>query len=696
MLVLRRCAGPAALRRCAAPAALRPRGVCAALSSLQRRPGFAGVVGVEAPRDWETFARETISTVEVLRGALRDPSSRSRPATWTLRVLDTISNRLCLVVDAADMCRSVHTSEDWRDAADAAFEAVSEYMEELNVDVSVYGALRAAMDLEAPLPHEAQVLGLALLAEFERDGAHLDAGRRRALFQLRTRLHGLEAEYLRNVDDTVATVPRSILPKQTPVPTEYCFDETGHVSAEYVLRYVSDAPSRRAAFDAVRGASHANVGVLDALAATRHDLATTMGSQSYAHMVLEGPPKAVATLQVVNDLADRGAALAADPAKRELEAIAALLAEGPAPPLHLADVAFGRELLVEHRGLSAAAKRCVTSARAVAAISALTAQLFGVELSNVSVSEPEAWGPGVIKLEARQGDVTLGTLYLDLESRPFKSQGAAHFTVRCGCFSADARDVKDDWASADSWTTPDFQRPAVAVVCSFGDDVLTHHEFATLLHECGHALHSLLSRSTSQHLSGTRGATDIVEVPSTLFEAFAWHAPTLAQALGADEAAARRLLEDISISAMPTRGLDAQRQLALITFDQALHGNDAALNGETPTTATAIQAVERLLGPAAPQLVSLTRFVHVATAPATYYAYALDRVLARRIWDAHAANAQSSSSNYNVIRDDFLAHGAAKEPLEILRAVLGQPQLQRIDFEDAELRRALLEPSPFA
>lgn len=34
----------------------------------------------------------------------------------------------------------------------------------------------------------------------------------------------------------------------------------------------------------------------------------------------------------------------------------------------------------------------------------------------------------------------------------------------------------------------------------------------TLHHEWGHALHSLLSQTTFQHLSGTRGGPDYIEV----------------------------------------------------------------------------------------------------------------------------------------------------------------------------------------
>lgn len=43
-----------------------------------------------------------------------------------------------------------------------------------------------------------------------------------------------------------------------------------------------------------------------------------------------------------------------------------------------------------------------------------------------------------------------------------------------------------------------------------------------MFHEFGHALHSLLSTTKLQHVSGTRTYLDFVETPSTLFENFAF------------------------------------------------------------------------------------------------------------------------------------------------------------------------------
>lgn len=50
----------------------------------------------------------------------------------------------------------------------------------------------------------------------------------------------------------------------------------------------------------------------------------------------------------------------------------------------------------------------------------------------------------------------------------------------------------------------------------------SHSEVETLFHEFGHAMHSLLSRTEFQHLSGTRAQLDFVETPAHLFECFVW------------------------------------------------------------------------------------------------------------------------------------------------------------------------------
>jgi mitochondrial intermediate peptidase len=114
----------------------------------------------------------------------------------------------------------------------------------------------------------------------------------------------------------------------------------------------------------------------------------------------------------------------------------------------------------------------------------------------------------------------LGTIYLDLGSRPGKYSHAAHYTIRCGCAVRPADDVGStataSTASAQQQHAQ-YQTPVVVLVASLGlprvaggARLLSHGELDTLVHEFGHALHSALSRTEFQHTSGTRSAVRLV------------------------------------------------------------------------------------------------------------------------------------------------------------------------------------------
>jgi mitochondrial intermediate peptidase len=106
----------------------------------------------------------------------------------------------------------------------------------------------------------------------------------------------------------------------------------------------------------------------------------------------------------------------------------------------------------------------------------------------------------------------LGTIYLDLGSRPGKYAHAAHYTIRCGCAVRPTDDTATTTVSTQQQHAQ-YQTPVVVLVASLGlprvaggARLLSHGELDTLVHEFGHALHSALSRTEFQHTSGTRSA----------------------------------------------------------------------------------------------------------------------------------------------------------------------------------------------
>ena len=88
-------------------------------------------------------------------------------------------------------------------------------------------------------------------------------------------------------------------------------------------------------------------------------------------------------------------------------------------------------------------------------------------------------------------------------------------------------------------------------------------------------MHSLLSRTTFQHLSGTRGALDFVEVPSHLFEYFAQD-PSLLRKWSEHHESGHQapvgLFEEVLANRSSLEALETQAQLLYSLSDQYIYG----------------------------------------------------------------------------------------------------------------------------
>jgi thimet oligopeptidase len=96
----------------------------------------------------------------------------------------------------------------------------------------------------------------------------------------------------------------------------------------------------------------------------------------------------------------------------------------------------------------------------------------------------------------------LSGFYMDLFPREGKYNHAAAFPARGGSMLA-------------------HRTPLSALVTNFNRDGLDHDELETLLHEFGHVLHAVLSRTVYVSQSGTSVKNDFVEAPSQMFEEWA-------------------------------------------------------------------------------------------------------------------------------------------------------------------------------
>jgi hypothetical protein len=83
---------------------------------------MAGVLGLHTPEDFNRLAKLAVRNCEVARQRLH--SGTSGGPLQELRDLDSISNTVCSIVDAAEFARNNHADPAFRDAAEETFAAL--------------------------------------------------------------------------------------------------------------------------------------------------------------------------------------------------------------------------------------------------------------------------------------------------------------------------------------------------------------------------------------------------------------------------------------------------------------------------------------------------------------------------------------------------------------------------------------------
>lgn len=678
-------------------------------SNTPNQQGLFSIAGLNQPSDFVTLASVAISRCNTLRSDLSSSlandstANTAAAAVETLHILDDISNEVCSIIDAAELSRSAHASAKWRNAADNAFAILSDYIAELNGDDTLYRALVTvtAGPYFAEMTEEEQRVAMLLQHEFERDGIHLAPEERERVRSAIGHVTQLEGLFNQNIPagrkmfdvDTKAVeavIPKHVLVDHVPqseesskfMSTKVTVSTDAHI-ANSLLKYSADPGLRKHIYMEVNTACPQNLDVLDGLIAQRHELATMLGFSSYAERFLQD--KMARNLQNVSKFLDQmgqGCARRYN-AEMELLSMAKTQVEGAgAGPIEAWDVPFYTGALkVKNSGQAGDANEVggyFTVESCVEGMKRLVRDLFGIKMMEVELTAGERWdladddvsgtSQPIRKFEfLHDEEGPLGSLYLDLHPREGKYAHAAHFTVRCGCKMRDSGE---------------YQLPIVALVCNLSPayakvgstSLLSHSECETLYHEFGHALHSLLSRTVFQHLSGTRAAMDFIETPSHIFESYVWD-PTFLRFIGKHYMTGQNIPESTVSSIIASRNafraIEVQTQIVYARFDQELFGPQSGSSSATTTDIFAKLHNEYAV-PYAEGTHWHSRFGHLVTYGAGYYGYLYSQVFAADIWrKCFAANPLCRVEGTKLWKD-MLRHGGAKDPNAMLTTVLGR------------------------
>jgi len=427
-----------------------------------------------------------------------------------------------------------------------------------------------------------------------------------------------------------------------------------------------------------------NSGLIAEFLSLRHSLARLLGFEQYFDLAL-ATRMAGSKAEVEEFLLElaRKAKPAAEAQLAELTDFAAGL--GAPVPLQAWDIAYWSERLrAEELELSDEALKPYFPLHGMLdGLFYTIGKLFGVCL----VHDPniEVWHEDVRFYWLEEGAGTrFGGLYLDLYARTGKRDGA--WMDICRSRRRTARGI---------------QMPVAYLNCNFSPPVknqpslLTHDELRILFHEAGHCFHHLLTTIDWPQINGTHNVEwDAVELPSQLFENWAWDPEMLAlfaRHFETGEPLPRDLQDRLHRARHFQKALMLVKQIEYAMFDLRLHSEYDPGSSMDPLHVLEEVRDQFAVVPMPEENRSLNSFSHIFGGgySAGYYSYLWAEELAEDAWgrfrDAGAFDAASGAA----LRDEILAVGASRPALDSFVAFRGRcpqpgPLLESYGLEETE------------
>jgi thimet oligopeptidase len=489
-----------------------------------------------------------------------------------LRAVDELHLALTNIGSEVSVLMNVHPDL----AAREACEAIQREAIQLNVRVAqsrpIYEAL-SGMEL-GPLDATARRAVELTLRDMKRAGVALDEATRRKAQELRTRITTLSQNYGRNLRDDVRTVelPAAAL---HGLPADYRAAHTPDADGKVkittdppdmgpLMAYSTDKGARLALAKAYYDRAGGNIEVFDDLRAARHELAVTLGYQSWAEYNLED--KMMASPANLDRFLDDVRAAAKEPAERQYAALmgVARTDDSGAKSIGGWDIAYHLARAKDERfKFDPREVRPYLEYRSVRqAILDLASELFGLSFTRI---EPETWHESVEHFSVTMDGKPAGFISLDMHPRPGKNKWATSFGYKLGLRGR--------------------QLPHNVLVCNFPDPnaqngpaLMEHQQVVTFFHEFGHLIHGIVRGNVVEWTRlGRPAENDFMEAPSRFLEDYIFELDVLrrfAKHVETGEAIPEDLVRRLQAARDFGRGVQVEQMTVQSRQSLRLHDRD--------------------------------------------------------------------------------------------------------------------------
>ncbi len=613
------------------------------------------------------FCRENLQEADRLRSRLKEGNASSEVAT--LDLYNRMEECLQDVQEFASLAQSVHPVKEVRKAGETAEQEAVALSSEIGLDHELYAVLAALDSTAAELDADARRTLEKSLRDFKRAGVDRDEATRRKVRELNERITKLGQTFSRNIREDSRTIELADAAELAGMPDDFISAHkpgddgririsTDHADFIPIMSYAENDALREGLFRERSNIGYpANGEVLEALIAARNELAQTLGYPSYAAYATE--ELMIQDTAKARTFIERVAELAAPAGGRDLAILLDRKRAGDtgAEAVMPWESAYLTRLEKAERFNynPAEARRYFDVEKVTAGILDLSADLFGVAFE--LEAEAPRWHEDVRVYAVSENGEAIGRIYLDLHPRDNKFKHAAMFSM----------------------TAYNDRLPEGAIVTNFPDPkksegpaLMEHSEVTTYFHEFGHLLHFIFSGRQKWVRLGMVAEWDFVEVPSQLFEEWAWDAQVL-QRFATDPDGAvipADLVERMRDAKDFGRGIHSRQQMYYAMLALTLYTDD-------PATLDLRAVVDGLQAQYSPfPVIEDTHFEcgfgHLYGYSSNYYTYMWSLVIAMDLFANIRERGMADRAVALNYRRKVLEPGGAKDGAQLVRDFLGR------------------------
>ncbi len=600
-------------------------------------------------------------------------SLKDKPAlTWdeTFGAFDELSFFLSASGSIPQLMGATHPDKAVRDAADESDPKISAFATDLFLDKDVFHVLEHFEKQHTESDAARLRFMRETLNEYRRNGLALSDKDQTTLKELNKKLTDLGQEFDKNLAETLSI---KIKPEQLAGLSEQYIaqhqpdaDGLVTITTDYpdTVPFMRDVKDRDAALELYKvnaNRSLANLPLLKELISLRRQKAALLGHSTWADFVLE--PRMAKNAQTVEAfLKDLHHGLI-EPRNKEL----AILSE-TAKRLNLP---HGDELRASDTSYlleQATQERFKLDGQILSQYFEVNAVKHGIlrvieDLYGIRFEEQPKQGahPDIETYNVLDKNDVIGTLHLDLYPRPDKYKHMAVFGMRASMKRGDTSIL-----------------PMCSLVCNFPQSkdgspaLLTHRDVETFFHEMGHAMHRIFGQTELASQSGTSVAWDFVEVPSQLFENWAWDRVVLdrfAKHHLTGETIPQELFDALTASRTFGEAIATERQLFYATLDFTYH------------TAQTVEDTTKVFDELYPQFMPLNRpvgthpeasFGHLNGYDAAYYGYQWALAIAHDVASRFFTEGLMNPATGAAYREAILSQGDSADGYALVERFLGR------------------------